>query len=60
MVDRLATSAKSATTAQASSHHIRAIHHLYQSLNKLESIARQWRDAVIAMIGLETALNYDT
>jgi hypothetical protein len=46
-------------TAQASSHHIRDIHHLYQSLNKLESIARQWRDAVAAMISLETALNYD-
>jgi hypothetical protein len=58
-VDRLATSVKRATTAQASSHHIRAIYHLYQSLNKLESIARQWRDAVTALRGLETALNYD-
>lgn len=57
--DRLATSAKKATTAQASSHHIRAIDHLYQSLNKVESIAKQWRDAATAMIGSETALDYD-
>ena len=58
-MDRHATSDKRATTAQVSSHHIRAIYHLYQSLNKLERIARQWRDAVTAMIGLETASDHD-
>ena len=58
-MDKLATSVKRATTAQASSHHIRAIYHLYQSLNRLESIARQWREAVTAVRGLETALDYD-
>lgn len=36
---RKATSAKNASTAHASSHHIRLVYHRYQSRNTLESIA---------------------
>lgn len=54
---RLAMSAKRAATAQASSHHIEAIDHLHQSLNKVESIAKPSRDPATTMTGLETVLD---
>ena len=45
---RKATSAKKAGMAQASSHHMRAVYHRYQSLNTVESIATPWKDAATA------------
>ena len=48
---RLAMSAKRAMTAQPSSHHMEARDHLYQSLNKVESMATPWRDPAIATTG---------
>lgn len=44
-----AISANNASTAQASSHHIWATCHRYQSLNKVESIATPWKDTETAV-----------
>lgn len=45
---RQAISAKNASIAQASSHHMRAVYHRYQSLNTVESIATLWKDTETA------------
>lgn len=41
-------SAKNASVAHASSHHMRAVFHRNQSLNKVKSIAVLWKDAETA------------